>query len=81
MTAIRLLSDCVHQKLTCAEKEQLVNTGPNKTAKRTCLNSCIGKKSMEIKALGKIQLCIPWKIVFSFLEKVSKTFIFNEKEL
>lgn len=55
MTAIRLLSDCVHQKLTCAEKEQLVNAGPNKTAKRTCLNSCIGKKSMEIKALGKIQ--------------------------
>lgn len=50
MTAIRLLSDCVHQKLTCAEKEQLVNAGPNKTAKRTCLNSCIGKKSMEIKA-------------------------------
>lgn len=71
MTAIRLLSDCVHQKLTCAEKEQLVNAGPNKTAKRTCLNSCIGKKSMEIKALGKIQLCIPWKIVFSFLEKLS----------
>lgn len=53
MTAIRLLSDCVHQKLTCAEKEQLVNAGPNKAVKRTCLNSCIGKKSMEIKALGK----------------------------
>ena len=53
MAAIRLLSDCVHQKLTCAEKEQLVNAGPNKAVKRTCLNSCIGKKSMEIKALGK----------------------------
>lgn len=53
MAAIRLLSDCVHQKLTCAKKEQFASTGPNKAMQKTCLNSCIGKKSMEIKIIGK----------------------------